>query len=225
MAEPTKPSNLSWTNLALVLLSLVLSAFANVREDSTPAPKPESWYVTIGGEVIEAPEIIAVAEKLKPGDYELTGYPTAGKITRLRVVIGDGPQPGPEPQPPPKPDPPGPSPTPEPVDSYQQAIQSAYAAETATNKAALLAGLIAGYTQAERVAQTTEGNVGTLYSECRKAVLAQAGFVGLSRVREVIANELNGILPTDGSVTVSPEIRAKVVAEFARTRKALEAIR
>jgi len=126
MAEPTKPSNLSWTNLALVLLSLVLGAFANVREDSQPAPKPESWYVTIGGEVVDAPEVIAIADKLKPGQYELTGYPTAGKITRLRVVIGEDTQPGPTPQPPTPPSPPVPPSPPQPVpQTFQDKISAA----------------------------------------------------------------------------------------------------
>lgn len=223
MAEPSKPSNLSWLNLAIALFGVLIGTFANIREDAAPAPKPEAWYVTTNGEVITAPEIIAVADKLKQGEYELTGYPASGKITRLRVVVSDAQAPPtPTPTPPQPPIPPQPTPV---VDSYQQAIQSAYAAETATNKAALLAGLIAGYVQAERVASTTQGSIGELYSECRKAVLSQAGFVGLSRVRDVIANELNSILPTDGSVSVTPEIRSKVVAEFARTRKALEVVK
>ena len=115
MAEPNK------TDVKSPLLILLAAAIAfignyfggNIAPEPVPLPAVETWYVTRAGEVVDSPAIIAVANTLEQGSYELVGYPKSGKITRLGVTINkDG---IPTPPVPPAPVPPRPEPTPIPV--------------------------------------------------------------------------------------------------------------
>jgi hypothetical protein len=133
MSEPKKASWLTAQNLkdiGLAVLMAVTVAVAGIdkgcRELPTPAPAPqpspvgpvdpvpiERWYVTRNGEVLDSPEVIAVAEALEAGQYELVGYPKAGKIRRVGVGISDNaPAPLPPAPVPPGPTPPNPTPVP-----------------------------------------------------------------------------------------------------------------
>lgn len=214
--------------IVLAIISVIQGLYTSTLEPVVPPlPSVEQWYVTSAGEVIEAPEVAKLVDSLKAGDYELVGYPKSGKISRLRVVIGGGPQPiPPTPEPPSPPQPPIPVPPVPPVDVFAATVQTAYSAEVDANKASVLKGLIAGYSQCQGVIQSPNlATLGQLYPELRKTVISYAGFVGLPKTRGAIADEINAKLPTDGGLPLTPELRAKIAEQFKRAQTALEAVR
>lgn len=230
MADPKPPpSNLSWFNLGGVLALAVLQGLSTflgpVVVPPTPMPPVDSWFVTEGDIRIEAPEIEAIANHLHDGKFLLTGYPKTGPITRLWVTVG-GTQPAPDPVPPVPPQPVPPGPIPPINDSFARALQAAFTAESATNKSASLQALIAGYSECESVIQSPEiTTLGQLYAELRKTVISHVGIMALDKVRNVIATENSAILPTDGSLSLTPELRVKFGDQFRRAREALEKLK
>jgi hypothetical protein len=155
MADPNKIDIKS----PLLILIAAFLAFVGNYFGGTIAPKPEplpvveQWYVTRSGEVVEAPQIIAVANTLEKGSYELTGYPRAGKITRLGVTItADGNPPNPAPTPPvippapPAPVPPKPTLTGFALEVYEHAksLPPADCAKLATNYETVSSMIAAG---------------------------------------------------------------------------------
>lgn len=191
-----------------------------VEAEPAPTPSPDAairftWVTDSSGLVIgeNYAQPLIESSLQAPGTY--TVHTLRDRESVVSVTIGNAPQPEPRPPSPPSPV----------VDNYQQSLQAAYNAETSANKQALLKALVAGWMQAEQVAANTQGNIGKLYSESRKSIISQAGFVGLPKVRDAIANEINSILPNDGTVEVTQEIRNKIVAEYRRTWQALEQLK
>lgn len=113
-----KVGTLSVGTIIGAILTVALRLFYSAVVEP-PLPTPEQWFVIKAGEVIDAPKVVAVAESLEHGKYEVLGFPKSGKLTQKVITIGDNVTPVPTPPEPPKPEPPKP---PEPVEVGKRVV-------------------------------------------------------------------------------------------------------
>lgn len=157
------------------------------------------------------------------GRYRVFCYTAAGDVPSepavCVVIVGEAPDPGPKP--PPSPDPP------EPSDPFAKALQAAYAADAAPDKAKRRDQLASLYRYAANLVsgESEIDTVGKLYDVLRDAGKILVGDQVLPGVRRAIAEELSKVLPTSPSAPLDKATRERCASQFTRVAKALESVR
>lgn len=127
---------------------------------------------------------------------------------------------------PPRPTPPGPPPVPVPTNPLTQALQGAYAAETAPDKATSLLLLQQVWEQAATIAANdatfkTVGDLAAVLHTAAQAVLGDR----LAGMRKVIETEANKALPTNPAAPLDAPTRIICQREFSIIASALKEVK
>lgn len=171
----------------------------------------------------------AVVIASAPGSYRLLAYTALGDVPSEPhicevVIVGPGPVP-------PNPTPPGPGPTPphppQPVDPFVNALQAAYMAETAADKAKTKADLLAIYkTVGPQIAGAANVTTwGMLFAKMEESAKVNGISGKLMSVQTAIQSELRKFLPDDTTKPLDEAGRKLAGEMFSYVAKALEAVK
>jgi hypothetical protein len=182
---------------------------------------PDSGLKVFPPEILRDPKTLVVWARTA-GKYRIVAWTAKGDAPSdpavCTVVVGT---------PPPGPNPPGPTPPPTPADPFTQAVQTAYASETAANKAQLKASLAgvyqAGVTLAQDSTLATAGDLLNALSAKAQAA-GVAGATVLPAVKKVIQAELQAHLPSSASSALDATTRQTAASEFGKVAQALGAV-
>jgi hypothetical protein len=152
-----------------------------------------------------------------PGRYELIAWAAAGGVPTAAVgcsVLIETPEP---PVPPP----------PEPADPFRAALQAAWDAATAPDRAAQRDRLASLYRVAgqDTVRQPQLHTAGELFAALRQAAATLLPADALPQVRAAIAAELRAALPSAPDSPLDAATRDRCAAAFARVAQALDSLR
>lgn len=148
------------------------------------------------------------------------GATSAADVLRRSLEVEAGPTPpGPGPGPPPDP------PRPTPPDTFTRTLQTAYDADTGSEKQRHARTLGAVWRQAikdcDDARWTTAGQLLAIVREASAAVVPADALVAL---RKLVATELLTVMPRDPDAELTPELRVQAKALFGRVATALEVI-
>lgn len=170
----------------------------------------------------------------KPGRYRVLAYtsidnkPSNPAITTL-VVGNPGPVPPtpPEPMPPGPvpPTPPGPNPPVPPDEQFNEAIQSMFGGLQEPDKAVSVKKLINIYSYAlKEVDNSAYKTQGDLFSAIRSFSYKNLPNGKINSIREMCADKSDAEIGTDPATALTPEVRTKIKANFAKILTALGGI-
>lgn len=112
-----------------------------------------------------------------------------------------------------------------PLDSFATELIAAYNSINELNKADNRLKLIKAYNECAADIAQFSGTAGTLYNELGKIMDSNLQRIAMKAIREKVGDELNKILPRDGSQEVTPDIAKKAADLFKRASRALSSIK
>ena len=177
------------------------------------------WFSSCGAEnfiQLGAKDIIFVSPT--QGTFRVVAYGAKGNKASdpaiCDITVGSTPGPNPPPNPPPAP-----------PDAFTQSLITAYAADTAADKAVKLIQLQSLWTKfaTTTVNDSTITTVGQMLSVLHDAAQGMLGD-SLKGVRDTISKELNGKLPTKADQVLDATSRQTMATQFQRVADDLKSV-